>query len=268
MAVRSPLGAPADGGEITGPSRALETRIGYRFRTPALLREALTHRSAPRDGRFAGLRRGTGSNERLEFIGDRVLGLAVAEWLFERFPDEQEGELGPRHARLVSRAVLAPIADRLGLADAIAVAPDAARAGVASLENVRADALEALLGALYLDAGLDPVRRLVRTEWADALTGQTQPPKDPKTSLQEWLQARGSPLPEYAITSREGASHAPRFVVEASALNLTGRGEAGSKRVAERDAAAALLTQLRNRRSGAPPLDPARDPSRERDGSP
>ena len=244
MALRDPLEPVVHGGDIEGDRHALEARIGHRFGRSALLREALTHRSVARDHGQGGLRRGTGSNERLEFIGDRVLGLVVAEWLLERFPDEQEGELGPRHARLVSRAVLAPIADALGLDRVIAVAPDAARAGVASLENVRADALEALLGALYLDAGLDPVRRLVRAEWADALTLHALPPKDAKTALQEWLLARAAPLPDYEMVSSEGPSHAPRFVIDASALGLTGRGEAGTKRAAEREAASALLALL------------------------
>ena len=249
MAVRDPLGPAAVGGEIAADAReALQARIGHRFAAPSLLGEALTHRSMPRATRGGGLRRGTGSNERLEFIGDRVLGLVVAEWLLERYPDEQEGELGPRHARLVSRAVLAPIADGLGLGQVISVAPDAARAGVASLDNVRADALEAVLGALYLDAGLEPVRRLVRAEWSAVMAGQSAPPKDAKTALQEWLLARGATLPVYDVVSAEGPSHAPSFVIEARALGSVGRGEAGSKRVAERDAAAALLGVLRNGR--------------------
>ena len=243
MALRGTLEPPVHADPLTERSPAggpLEARIGYRFRDPALLREALTHRSAP-GGRA---RRGAGSNERLEFIGDRVLGLAIAEWLFERFPDEQEGELGARHARLVSRAVLAPIAETLDVAGALSLAPDAVRAGVGGLENVRADALEALLGAVFLDGGLEPVRALVRSAWSGVMTGLTAPPKDAKTALQEWLLGRGAPLPAYEVASREGPSHAPRFVVEASAMGLSGRGEAGSKREAEREAAAALLAAL------------------------
>ena len=244
MAVRGQVGAAVHPDPI-------EERIGYRFRDPAMLREALTHRSAP-GGRT---RRGTGSNERLEFVGDRVLGLTIAEWLFERFPDEQEGELGARHARLVSRAVLAPIAERLDVAASLAMAPDAVRAGVGGLENVRADALEALLGAVYLDGGLEPVRAFVRAAWSEIMTEIASPPKDPKTALQEWLLGRGAPLPAYEVASREGPSHAPRFVVEASAMGLSGRGEAGSKREAEREAASALLAALEKaapvRRRGA-----------------
>ncbi len=138
--------------------------LGHRFARPALLDEALTHRSAiyGRAGRRKGERRGVGSNERLEFVGDRVLGLLMAEWLVERFPDEQEGELGLRLAHLVSRAIIGGIAERAGLAAVLAVAPGEARAGVTSLTTVLADAIEALLGALYLDAGLEPARRFVR----------------------------------------------------------------------------------------------------------
>ncbi len=225
----------------------IATRIGHGFREPRLLREALTHRSAigGAAGR-AGLRRGTGSNERLEFIGDRVLGLLVAEWLLERYPDEQEGELGARHAHLVSREVLVGIAGRFGIEQALALAPDAARAGVASLANVLADTMEAVLGALYLDAGLDAVRVLVRAEWAPAIDAQLSPPKDSKTALQEWMLARGLGLPEYAEISRAGPSHAPSFVIEATGGGQSGSGEAASKRVAERAAAAELLTRLRS----------------------
>jgi ribonuclease-3 len=231
----------------SGTSREVaETLLGHRFTRPALLDEALTHRSAiyGRAGRRKGERRGVGSNERLEFVGDRVLGLLVAEWLVERFPDEQEGELGLRLAHLVSRATIAVIAERVGLAAVLAVAPGEARAGVASQTTVLADAIEALLGALYLDAGLDPARRFIRTAWSDDLERHHLPPKDPKMQLQEWLMGRGHPLPEYREVSREGPSHAPHFRIHAEALGQAGEGEGASKRLAERAAAAALLAKL------------------------
>lgn len=225
---------------------------GHVFQRPELLAEALTHRSAahqgaslgPKPRRAGGPRRGAGSNERLEFIGDRVLGLIIAEWLAERFPDEQEGELGPRHARLVSREVLAAIAIAVGLPAALAVAPNEARAGVGKLATVLADAIEAVIGALYLDGGLAPARDFVQRHWQAAMVGQKLPPKDPKTALQEWLLGHGLALPEYQVSSREGPSHAPVFVITVAACGQLGRGEAGSKRVAERDAAAALLKLL------------------------
>ncbi|GBQ71934.1 ribonuclease III [Ameyamaea chiangmaiensis NBRC 103196] len=237
------------------PVAVLEAAIGHRFAKPALLREALTHRSALHDrvagrtghgrrGRLPVQSRGAGSNERLEFIGDRVLGLLMAEWLLERFPAEQEGALGPRHANLVSRPVLADIAAKIGLPDVIAVAPHEERAGIRQVANVLADALEAVLGALYLDAGLEPARQFVRRAWTPVMTGQARPPKDPKTALQEWLLGRGLPLPSYETVSMEGPSHAPLFVIRVSSAGRTGEGQAGSKRAAESGAAANLLSQL------------------------
>jgi len=212
--------------------------LGHGFARPELLREALTHRSV------AG-RRGGFSNERLEFIGDRVLGLAMAEWLGERFPNEQEGELGRRLAHLVSQPVLAEIAETIGLDAALSVAPGEARAGVKRRATVLADALEAAIGALYLDGGLDPARNFIRRAWAGAMTGQVNPPKDAKTALQEWFQARGEPLPRYKVVSSAGPSHAPEFVVSVSIAGMTGTGIAGSKRAAEQAAAADLLGQLK-----------------------
>lgn len=257
MAVRDPLVPPAETRQLTAQGRVsplaggltfegqratAEAILGHRFARPEMLAEALTHRSAaPARG---GTRRGTGSNERLEFIGDRVLGLLMAEWLLERFPAEQEGELARRHAHLVSRDVLAGIADRASLAAALAMAPNEMRAGVGQLANTLADALEAALGALYLDGGLEPVRRFVRDAWTGAMEVQVVPPKDPKTALQEWLMARGKPLPEYTVVERTGPSHAPMFTIEASGNDQTGRGTAGSKREAERVAAAELLHVL------------------------
>ena len=235
---------------MIGPKEKIEALLGRPFKRPELLREALTHRSAANETRIqrpkgtpAG-KAGTGSNERLEFIGDRVLGLLMAEWLIERFPDEQEGELGPRHAHLVSRPVLARIAEQIGLPAALDVAPHEARAGIRRAANVLADAIEAVLGAAYLDGGLEGARRFVRAVWMDAMVGQALPPKDPKTSLQEWLLGRGMQLPSYVVESTEGPPHAPVFVIRVSASGKSGVGTAGSKRVAESAAAAALLGQL------------------------
>ena len=181
------------------------------------------------------------SNERLEFIGDRVLGLVVAEWLIERFPAEAEGQLARRHAHLVARPLLAEVAERLGVADKLSVAPNEARAGVSSLATVLADAMEAVIGAVYLDGGLEPARTLIRDAWESAMAAQIIPPTDPKTALQEWLGARGHPLPVYRVVSQEGPPHAPRFVIMVEAAGQKGTGSAGSKQAAERDAAADLM---------------------------
>ena len=256
MAVRDPLAPAAERNPVAlgqqdadceAQRRLAEGIVGHVFERPALLAEALTHRSAAHGGRTLRRqeRRGVGSNERLEFIGDRVLGLIVAEWLIERFPLEQEGELGRRFAQLVSRPVLAEIAVGLGLEAALSMAPNEMRAGVGGLANTLADAIEAAIGALYLDAGLEPARRFVRGAWGTAMEGQVVPPKDAKTALQEWMMARGLPLPAYEVREQSGPSHAPAFVVEVSGAGQSAQGAAGSKREAERVAAAALLERLR-----------------------
>jgi ribonuclease-3 len=225
---------------------AAQDILGHRFAHPHLLDEALTHRSALQL-RSAGRGRrpkGAGSNERLEFVGDRVLGLVIAEWLAERFPHEQEGQLGPRHAHLVCREVLAQIALDIGLQHILAVAPNEARAGVRRLATVLSDALEALIGALYMDAGLEAPRRFVRRTWGPLMEAQATPPKDPKTALQEWALGRGHRLPSYATESQIGPSHSPEFVITVTVAGTSGRGAAGSKRVAERLAAEDLLARL------------------------
>lgn len=244
MAVRDPLVAVVLGHPLSGwtVGTPIETILGHTFARPDLLREALTHRSAAHVGRSR--HKGAGSNERLEFVGDRVLGLLIAEWLAERFPDEQEGALGQRLGYLVSQPVLATVAEGIGLGAALDVAPGEARAGVKRQATVLADALEAALGALYLDGGLAPARIFVRRAFGAAMTAQAVPPKDAKTALQEWAQGRGLPLPEYIIASREGPSHAPVFVVTVTVAGATGSGTAGSKRAAEQAAATDLLGKL------------------------
>jgi len=220
---------------------SIEEILGHPFASPGLLREALTHRSAAthRRGRPA-----AGSNERLEFVGDRVLGLLMAAWLVERYPAEQEGELGRRLAHLVSQPVLAGVAEAIGLAAALAVSPGEARAGVKKRATVLADALEAVLGALFLDGGLMPAKAFVRRAWLGAIEAQTTPPKDPKTCLQEWALARGFDLPTYTVVSRSGPPHAPAFTISVDAGGQSGTGSAGSKRAAEQIAAEELLRLL------------------------
>jgi ribonuclease-3 len=173
-----------------------------------------------------------------------VLGLSVAVWLAEQYPNEQEGALGRRLAHLVSQPVLAEIAETLGLPALLSVAPGEARAGVRRRASVIADAVEALLGAVFLDAGLEPVQHFVRRNFAAAMLAEAEPPKDAKTGLQEWGQARALGLPAYDIVSREGPSHAPHFVVSVSLGDHAARGEGGSRRAAEQAAAQALLDQL------------------------
>jgi len=216
----------------------IESILGHTFAQPDLPKEAMTHRSAA-------IGKGSvGSNERLEFIGDRVLGLIMAEWLAERFPQEQEGALGRRLAHLVSQPVLAAVAEDIGLSKVLSVSSGEAKAGVKQRATVLADALEAALGALYLDGGLVPARAFIRSAWARAIAEQAEPPKDPKSALQEWAHKRMRNVPSYAVTNRSGPPHAPEFQVTVTVGEFTGVGVAGSKQAAEQAAAAALLAGL------------------------
>ena len=217
---------------------AIEAILGYTFTRSDLPQEAMTHRSAS-------LGKGSrGSNERLEFIGDRVLGLIMAEWLSERFPQEQEGDLGRRLAHLVSQPVLATVAEEIGLASVLSVSSGEAKAGVKQRATVLADALEAALGALYLDGGLDPARGFIRRSWGRAMVEQAEPPKDAKSALQEWAHKRTRSVPAYAVTNRSGPPHAPEFTVTVTVGEFSGVGKAGSKQAAEQAAAAALIGNL------------------------
>ena len=218
------------------PSPAWECGIGYRFADPALLQEALTHRSASRGAR--------GSNERLEFLGDRVLGLLVAEWLIERHADENEGDLGKRLASLVARPTLAEVAGRIDLALRLIVPQAEARAGLRARSTVLADAIEAVIAALYLDGGLDPARRFVRTHFAALIEAMAAPPTPAKTRLQEWLAARGRGLPRYRVADSTGPAHAPFFTIAVEAEGIAAEAQGRTKRAAEEEAAARLLAVL------------------------
>ncbi len=243
MAVRNSLEPAVHQYPLTEDERLAEAEriLGHRFARREWLIEALTHRSALRG------RHRRASNERLEFVGDRVLGLLVAEWLAERFAAEDEGALGRRLAHLVSGPVLAGIAARLALPAVLAVAPGEARAGVGKRASVLADAMEAVIGALYLDGGLAAARDFVRAAFATEMANQSAPPKDAKTALQEWAQGRGLPLPAYALISRAGPPHAPEFEIAVTVGGERvgeGRGRAGTKQAAEQAAAADLLGRL------------------------
>lgn len=218
---------------------ALEQRLGHRFHDPALLETALTHRSAA-DPR----RRMLDSNERLEFLGDRVLGLCIAEWLAERFPQEREGDLGKRLSTLCSQDIIAPIAEAMGLAEALRVPASEGRTGLRARATVLADALEAVLGALYLDGGLDAARPVIRREWAAAIEVDAKPPVSAKNRLQEWTLGRALGLPEYLPVSTAGPSHAPVFVVSVTAAGRSAEGMGESKRAAEQAAAEAWLAGI------------------------
>jgi ribonuclease-3 len=222
---------------MAGRLEALEQALGHRFKRRDVLDEALTHASAAGSGHP--------SLERLEFLGDRILSLALAELLFETFPAEAEGELARRHAALARRDTVARVARSLDLGKLIEMAKGEEEAGGRANPTTLGDAMEAVLGALYLDGGFAPARQFVRQAWAPLMGEDLTPPKDAKTALQEWTQGRGLGLPVYSIAQRSGPAHDPRFVVEASiAGHGSAQGEGGSKRIAEQAAAQLLLERL------------------------
>lgn len=231
----------------TADHDVLTEALAHRFADPALLREALTHPSTDPQDR-GGARFGY---ERLEFLGDRVLGLAVAEWLLVRFPNEPEGSLAKRHTALVRRETLAQIARDIHLGEHLILSPGEAESGGRGNEAILADACEAVIAALYLDGGFEAARRFIRNAFTAAIDRDELPPQDAKTELQEWAQARGLPLPDYGTVSRSGPDHRPLFEVQVTiAGHPPATASGSSKRVAERQAATLLLARLRSREGG------------------
>ena len=210
------------------------TKLGHQPKDLALFERALTHSSLGRD-----------SYERLEFLGDRVLGLVVGRWLYERFAAEPEGQLSRRHNALVARETCAGIGRELGLPALIRLGKQARDDGASNSDNVVGDVVEALIGALLLDGGIDAADAFVRRAWAHHLDSQGRAPIHPKSSLQELAAARGYATPVYEITSRSGAQHAPRFTVRVAIKNAgEASAEGSSKQEAETAAATALLNKL------------------------
>lgn len=220
------------------PERAeLESRIGHAFSDPLLLERALTHVSAAAGE--AGQ-----SNQRLEFLGDRVLGLAVAETVYATFPGAPEGELSHRLSDLVRRETCSGIAERWDLGPHLRLGSGEGRAGGRRNRATLADAAEAVLGAVFLDAGYDAARAIVKRMLAEQVSATLRPPRDPKTALQEWAQAQRKPTPTYVIVERTGPDHAPYFSVSVRIEAVEAAvGSGGSKREAEQNAALAILTR-------------------------
>ncbi|MBC7770626.1 MAG: ribonuclease III [Phycisphaerales bacterium] len=213
----------------------LEARIGYTFDDGELLREALTHASV-----LEGARKGR-SYDRLEFLGDRVLGLIVAERLLAQHKIENEGELAPRYNALVNRHACARAARAAALGDAVILSPSEDSSGGRGKEAILADICESVIAALYLDGGMDEARAFVMRFWGDAFAAGETIPRDAKTVLQEWAAAQKRGL-SYAVIEQTGPEHAPHFVIEARIDGLPAtRGEGSSKRDAQRAAAAAFL---------------------------
>ena len=214
----------------------LEQVIGYDFGDKALLATALTHASVQKQG---------ADYERLEFLGDRVLGLVVADMLYRACPLEDEGGLAKRHTGMVQRAALVKVAEALHLGRFIKFSAGELRAGGDKKNAILGDAMEALIGAIYLDGGYKPAESFIVRFWVGMLLPETSPPEDPKTALQEWAQGRGLPLPLYKIVSKSGAEHAPVFDVEVTVQGQTPMtGTATSKRDAEKEAARKMLETI------------------------
>jgi len=218
------------------PIEALQSALGYRFKDKSLLEAALRHRSL-----------GARHNERLEFLGDSVIGLIVSDALFKADPDASEGRLTRLRARLVRKTTLADVAREIRLGDALVLGPSAGRSGGSDRDSILADGLEAVIAAVYLDADLvttEPVvRRLLNARMKDALDEGIS--KDPKTTLQEQLQSGGYALPTYAVTDVHGEPHDRTFSVACvlSELGITGKGAGSSRKTAEQFAAQDALDQ-------------------------
>ena len=226
----------ARGGKVSDLAD-LERRLGHTFADPELARQALTHRSF-----------GTPHNERLEFLGDSLLNCAVATLLYERFPRLPEGDLSRLRAALVNQRSLAEVALALGLGEKLRLGEGELKSGGFRRPSILADALEALLGALFLDSGFEAVRKAVGLVLADKIESAAQKPvdKDPKTALQEHLQGRGLALPRYSVQKTEGEAHEQTFVVECRVddLAIAATGTGASRRAAEQGAASEVLAQV------------------------
>lgn len=218
--------------------KELETKLGHRFKTVALIERALTHASV-RGGKLP-----ASDNERLEFIGDRVLGLAIAEILEEQYPEATEGELARRYNRLVRGEACAAVARQIGLGAHLILSESEGDSGGREKTTILADAAEAVLGAVFLDGGYLKARAVVRKLWQEQSEPAPDVAVDAKSALQEWAQGQGLALPKYTVLARKGPDHAPRFTAEvAIAGRAPAQGEGASKRIAEQEAATALLSR-------------------------
>lgn len=233
--------ARAEGPPALAPEqrKGLEEALGYHFKDEKLLDRAMTHRSAAQ-GHAA-----EWSNERLEFLGDRILGLVMVETLLERFPKMREGELAPRLNAMVSRETCAVVGASLGLGQFLIVDRSERATGGPEKPSLLANAIEAVIGAIYTDGGLEKSRKFVLKVWKKQLQASPELGRDPKSALQEWTQGEGLSTPVYRHVSREGPDHAPVFTVT---VNVPGHepvpGVGSSKQLAEREAARAMLAAI------------------------
>lgn len=223
----------------TNKLQALQKALDYQFSDLSLLERALTHTSARK--------KWADDNERLEFLGDRVLGLVVADMLWQRFPRESEGDLAKRHAHLVRGGAVAEIAVVLNLGSVLALSKGERDSGGKKNPHLLADACEAVIAAIYLDSNYDEAKRVVSSLWENQVVSQGQPPRDAKTLLQEWVQSKGHALPHYKLMSRDGPPHDPVFTIEVSIHDEEPSiGVGKSKRTAEQEAAKLMLKKVTN----------------------
>lgn len=209
-------------------------KLGHAAKNARLFELALTHASA-----------GSENYQRLEFLGDRVLGLIMAEWLTERFSKEKEGELSHRFTTLVSGASCAEVGITIGVPEQVRLGKQARDDGAARSENVVGDVVEALIAALYLDGGYEQAKAFVHRQWAALVKEQREAPRHPKSLLHEWAEGHGRKAPAYEVIDRSGPPHAPMFTVRASVKGLgEAEGQGSSKQEAETAAAAALLAKV------------------------
>ena len=234
--------------------------IDHIFSDVTLLNKALTHSS------FVGIRSCVDPNyleesyQRLEFLGDRILGLVIAEWLFERYPNEREGHLTRRMSALVCRQTLSQVAKNLNLGAHLRLSPGEIVGRGRENPAILADACEAIIGALYLDGGLEAARRFIRRYWEQFLDPSLPVPQDGKSFLQKWVQAHSTRLPVYRVITQTGPAHDPRFEVEVSVMNYQPvYGYGRSRRAAEQHAAQEMLRRLKvpidGESTGLPRLD-------------
>ncbi len=229
--------------ELTGFAelKLVAEKLNHKFSKLSLVQQALTHPSACGRNRII-----ADSYERLEFLGDRVLGLVVADMLLRNFPDESEGSLAKRFTALVRREALALVARSLGLEKSIVLAKGEEESGERDNPALQADVCEALIGALYLDGGYSSAQMFIESNWLALLNQDIAPPQDAKTTLQEWAQGRGLPLPIYREVGRSGPPHAPVFDIEVDVKGLDPAvGQGNSKRKGEQEAANELLKLIK-----------------------
>ena len=214
----------------------IEKALSITFKDKKLIEQALTHPSFSKTG---------ADYERMEFLGDHVLGIVIAEILYKKFPDENEGQLTKRLAALICGDTLVNIAKKLNLGEHLHMAPSEVAAGGRENRSTLENAMEATIAAIYLDQGLEVARNFITRHWEENVENMQLPPKDAKSSLQEWAQGRALPLPEYEVISTTGPSHAPIFEVAVKVQGLevkTGKGS--SKRIAEQEAAKEVLKSI------------------------